>query len=318
MSHRSSSFRPACLLIGAIAAGMCAGAAGLLEVDGITRTRGIPFLGARLVILDGSGATEVIEVGLEHFQRSLPLGSTFLFEYTREGCVTKQLYFDTNVPVDALAPEPYLFPFELTLEPPPPGQHFEYAGPVGYIRYHAELNDFAYDKDYSRRVDPAMVERMRGVQRTLAITMGGAILPIHTNETAVTVEPATPEEMMLVDGARARLAVDAPLVHPTGSRRMERLERLPVRKTVLSMAPHPIALPIAAMDAIPERSPPPMNTSRSEDVIVERLRVTRIIRLTHAGCTSEYRRVEHHFGAVYYFKDGKSCTQWLFDQETAD
>src|SRR5436189_56048 len=55
---------------------------------------------------------------------------------------------------------PFDFPFQVTLEPRPDGQRFEYAGPVGYIRYYPERKDFGYDTDYSRKADPILAKRM--------------------------------------------------------------------------------------------------------------------------------------------------------------
>jgi hypothetical protein len=58
-------------------------------------------------------------------------------------------------------------------------------------------------------------------------------------------------------------------------------------------------------------------SGRSEELIVEKRRVTRIVRITQDGHTSEYRQVTHQFGQVFYFKDGESCSRWQYEHETA-
>ncbi len=57
-----------------------------------------------------------------------------------------------------------------------------------------------------------------------------------------------------------------------------------------------------------------MGTYREEELQVEKLRVTKIVRLYEAGHLTEYRRVENSYGPVYYFCDGLSCSQHEYER----
>lgn len=54
---------------------------------------------------------------------------------------------------------------------------------------------------------------------------------------------------------------------------------------------------------------------RTEDLVVEAGKVTTIIRLESEGVTSEYRRVYHKWGGTFFFKNGATCTQQVFENE---
>lgn len=54
---------------------------------------------------------------------------------------------------------------------------------------------------------------------------------------------------------------------------------------------------------------------RTEDLIVETGKVTTVVKLTVGGKQTEYRRVYHKWGGVYYFKDGQPCTALQYEQE---
>ena len=76
------------------------------------------------------------------------------------------------------------------------------------------------------------------------------------------------------------------------------------------------ARPVSRMeqDDVPEHLRPV--SVRNEDLIVEPSRVTKLITYETAGVGTEYRKVTHKWGGVYYFKDGISCSQEIFDRET--
>jgi hypothetical protein len=63
---------------------------------------------------------------------------------------------------------------------------------------------------------------------------------------------------------------------------------------------------VSAMPVVDERD-------RSEQLIVEPRSVTTIIRLQEQGHTTEYRRVSHAYGAVYFFRNGESVTEREFE-----
>jgi hypothetical protein len=73
--------------------------------------------------------------------------------------VTKQIYFDTSVPVERHA-STMEFPFKVTLNPEGRDGVFAYAGPVGIVRYIAAIDDFGYETDYTLKAGAPMVDRI--------------------------------------------------------------------------------------------------------------------------------------------------------------
>ncbi len=55
---------------------------------------------------------------------------------------------------------------------------------------------------------------------------------------------------------------------------------------------------------------------RNEEVLIEPSRVTAIVTMSVGDHTDEYRKVTHKFGAQYYFKNGATCTQEVYQRET--
>lgn len=54
---------------------------------------------------------------------------------------------------------------------------------------------------------------------------------------------------------------------------------------------------------------------RHEELVVEPNKVMTVVRLEHEQGSTEYRRVVHKWGAVFYFKNGESCTQQVYERE---
>lgn len=54
---------------------------------------------------------------------------------------------------------------------------------------------------------------------------------------------------------------------------------------------------------------------RTEDLLVEAGKVTTVVKLETAGKLTEYRRVYHKWGGVFYFKDGQPCTALIYETE---
>jgi len=227
----------------------------VLEVDGILRVKSLGMDGARMVIIDENGGTEVVEQGLSRFRRSLPLQTSVLIAFERPGCVTKQLYFDTRVPAAHMDKAPFTFPFQVTLEPLPPGQDFEYAGPVGYIRYYENIGDFAYDTDYRKKADPMLAERMRTVMTELPEpTTRKSIKAAKSAQRERVEEAVAPRDPYNV--LVPTKASHAPLVHLTGDQPMPAPPPAPGPASEPAPGPPPEATPAA--EAPPEEAAEPM------------------------------------------------------------
>lgn len=55
--------------------------------------------------------------------------------------------------------------------------------------------------------------------------------------------------------------------------------------------------------------------NRMEDLVVDAGKVTTIVKLESEGVTTEYRRVYHKWGGTFFFKNGATCTQQVYEQE---
>lgn len=68
-------------------------------------------------------------------------------------------------------------------------------------------------------------------------------------------------------------------------------------------------------------APPAIDGSdvvRDEELIVEPSRVTTVVTLSTGDRKDEYRKVVHKWGGLYYFKNGNTCTQEVYDREARD
>lgn len=85
------------------------------------------------------------------------------------------------------------------------------------------------------------------------------------------------------------------------------------------MAEEPSRVAKARTIANEEVKPEPLATDadlfRTEDLIVEANKVTTVVKLEVGGRTTEYRRIAHKWGGVYYFKDGQACSALVYESE---
>jgi len=54
---------------------------------------------------------------------------------------------------------------------------------------------------------------------------------------------------------------------------------------------------------------------REEELIIEPNKVMTVVRLAQGVQHTEYKKVIHKWGATYYFKNGETCTQQIYDRE---
>lgn len=132
---------------------------GFLRADGILAVKGAAATTAKVTIVPFSAPAYTLPVGTRHFELHLPLNDYYLASFTREGCPTKEVYFDASVPVEFTDGE-FTFPFKVTLEHMSEDLIFEYEAPVGYVRYIHGLRDFGYETQYIVKVKEELRERM--------------------------------------------------------------------------------------------------------------------------------------------------------------
>ncbi len=71
----------------------------------------------------------------------------------------------------------------------------------------------------------------------------------------------------------------------------------------------------ASLEERPAEIPIERTYSRNEELLVEPTRVVTIVRLGVDDVITEYRRVAHKWGDIFYFKDGKPCTALVYQTE---
>lgn len=358
----SSILRTTILPISLIVALGASAARGVLKADGIIRVMGADLQSAKVTIVPGNAAAYSLPVSSKHITLDLPLDDVYLISVEREGCPTKEVQFDTRVPVDMHASE-FQFPFLVTLEHLSQERMFAYNGPVGFVRYDHTLKDFGYETNYVVRVDEDLNQRMKmikatGVDPKLMAPISSAIaidrprgaysaaLGTFESMSSGTVAPnvnEVPRLVHLVSGPRkaeespvmreAALPVLAPVIPvlrsaPVPGKKPIVAEVAPMLNAaplVVPKAPSLVRVATAAPSAVgvqEAKAIAPDATdefSRTDELIKEPRRVTRIVRLTEpTGTVEEYRMVTHAFGAVFYFQDSRSITERDFAQAIAE
>lgn len=315
---------------GAMAMSIMAFGVPQLHLDGILIVKGLPLEGSQVIVITRDGEAQVLTRGLARFTLDLDLQKDYLVSFQRPGCVSKQLRFNTNVPVENLNPEGYRFPFQVTLEPAPEGQSMEYAGPVGYIQFDAKLNDFSYNTDYrilkddflTKELERAQAELNAKVQPVPSVGPGlakdeGSMVPKHKLPMVEAVDP------VMHDMVASVVSRTPPMVHVLGTSAIT--SRTPANRPDQTAADHP-APPSPPVPARPEAvatkaSSEPLHPERAvaveKEVQVDSLHVTTIIRFQKGASTDEYRRVVSYYGGTTYFKNGQACSEDTFQRSVA-
>ncbi|MCO6483753.1 MAG: hypothetical protein J5I62_13265 [Flavobacteriales bacterium] len=297
-----------------------------LLVDVKVIVKGLPMEGTRVIVVSRDTEQQVVDENPSHFRLELGLQKEYLFSFERPGCMSKQLRFNTAVPPDRLSPRGFSFPFQVTLEPVPPGQRMEYAGPVGYIHFDEATGNFGYSTDYRIQRDAVMQERLESVRAKLDVPAavvrasrsgknGG---PEGMAVSRLQAEDTGPKALHLGERTAPMVSRVAPKVHvladpdddflPGSSERPTEatgaLERPRVRDVHPRMEDSGPSGPIASRDPVRIGS----------EVKVERLHVTTIVTRQDGLMCTEYRRVVSYYGGVTYFRDGRPCSAEVYEQ----
>jgi hypothetical protein len=71
----------------------------------------------------------------------------------------------------------------------------------------------------------------------------------------------------------------------------------------------------ADQDLLPAQADADQEVERSQEVVAEGNKVTTVITVRRGATVTEYRRVSHKWGGVYYFKQGLPTTQMVYERE---
>ncbi|MFZ1686494.1 MAG: hypothetical protein WAU70_03670 [Flavobacteriales bacterium] len=299
----------------------CAANDNYLAIDGRLRVHGASLEGARVTVFHEGRTSGVLTNDVARINMQLDLQSSYLLSFERAGCITKQLLFDTHVPTNALGAAPFSFPFKVTLEAMPVNSTLQYAGPVGLIRYSEAKADFDHDSKYTLveiddlliatlpaavptppvrmhegldRMDPirsGLPEMPRSIIPDRTVSMG---LPIAHSDRKETAATRTITGATVTAKASPGIATALPIPKSVrSSNNKDSITRVEDRRT---KAPEVLAFA----------------DGRMEECHAEKLRVTTVVRITAKGHTTEYRRVAHRYGPVYYFHNGSSCSETTY------
>ncbi|MEX1131827.1 MAG: hypothetical protein WEC15_01255 [Flavobacteriales bacterium] len=346
MSIQAPILRIACLFALAFGWGdAVSGARGTLHLDGILQIRGGAAPSARIVVLPTGGMPYAMDNVSGPFKMSLPLDGTYLLSFEREGLVTKQVYFDTSVPLGKHESE-LSFLFKVTLFSLGANDVYEYAGPVGFVHYEASEQDFDYETDYTLKPGMPMFRRittlMAQMQDRGADGLPKAAVVTYSASNTSAGSMTVPEEGVSTLVQSENIGTEqgmAALIHAPGEALVEIAEELPTRSA------KPEATPIlgnkeeektnddpALGDTMATTvEPPHIQLQRNgaigtemdprdlpaEELIVERNRVITVVRVTEAtGQVSEFRRVADRHGMVVHFRDGVQIPEQLYRDST--
>jgi hypothetical protein len=317
---------------------------GKLHADGIITVNGANAEESQVTVIPGNGPAYTLEKGTLRFMLEFELDQRYLVIFEHPECLTKQLYFDTDVPDDYLFDQ-YSFPFQVILEKTN-NENIAYAGPVGYIMYMEAVNDFDYETDYTLTIDEKLKEEMERYQAPRKVEPSAIVTPpvkaptssnsasVVSATAAVTTTPTDVKpEPVAVKADRTEpppqviepVEVDAPVSKaPAPAAPVAiKVENVPVsaEETLVDKKVQPVERkdvtkePVApAVERVVEE---PKQAGREEELIVDRKQVTTIVRITDdGGHTTEYRRVAHKFGAVFYFMEEQSITERMYYEHT--
>ncbi|MBP6312990.1 MAG: hypothetical protein WAR83_15250 [Flavobacteriales bacterium] len=312
-----SSFLNPVLLALALSASIAAYGEGVgrlhLKVD--LRIEAVLLDEARIILLPENGEAKLMENLGTSIDFDLDLGTSYLIEFQRPGCVSRQLMVDTRVAGNASVTS-LIAQANMKLVIPKRGQDFEFDGPVGYIYFNETAGSFLYHTDYRAVGEQYMVDRMNTEREHFARPDALVVVP----KRGYVIHPGYEYGTKVATGVN-----NAPLVHRTGRHTPEDefiqfTEKAPF--AILVTPPEAsvalsIPAPIAPMAAVSEPAQPIAASvmdvhTINEELIVSRSRIIKEVKVLRDGRTSTYRKVTERYGAVYYFKDGVSCSEHVY------
>lgn len=318
--------------------------AGKLHADGMLTVNGANAKESQVTVIPSNGTAYTLEKGSLSFMLEFELDQRYLVIFEHPECLTKQLYFDTEVPDDYLYDQ-YSFPFQVILEKNR-DENVSYAGPVGYIMYMDAVNDFDYETDYTLTIDEKLREEMERYQTPRKVEPSAIAAPpvkaptsssatvvsattamLTTAPTLVKPEPVTVKADRTAPAPQMiePVVVDAPVIKaPAPAAPVTiKVEDVPVstEEVVVERKVQPVERKVAIEEpvapAVERVVEEPKQAGREEELIVDKKQVTTIVRITDdGGHTTEYRRVAHKFGAVFYFMEEQSITERMYYEHT--
>jgi hypothetical protein len=297
------------------------GQRGTLSADRIIRLKGTTSGTTLVTVMPGTAPAYRISPANAQLVLDLVLEETYVLTFQHPGCVTKQLYVDTSIPIDMRTTD-FHFPLMVVLEHH--AEPFTYAGPVGFIFYQHRIADFSYSMDHTIVVDTRFKERMDELEHTGVDPRSAHHGYTATSSPPIPVATGRPNASPQIGTMAPLVAHTGPLVHRVVAQRPTVDAVNEQAGPFAHLASVGLTLPAAALEppaADPTPTfigPIPTASATAErwstiDLLVEGRRITTIIRIGDGEAPStEYRRVLYTTGAAYFFQDGRSISELTY------
>ncbi len=313
--------------------------ADILVAEALIKVKGAGWEGTRITILPEFGEPYQIPMTSNRFELELGLQASYLIRAEHPECPTKEVFFDCRVPV-LLESWDFEFPFEITLEKFTGDRSFTYSQPVGLVFFDTAEEDFAYSTDYSRIMNATSIAPMQVRMNNSASLVSGSdlgavsdrIMPAsdqsHEMETEriktipttklETRKIATLEPYAEVKGVFAMDDYVVPVTTPATASSSKKIE-LPTREPIRPVSNRKLSPIKKESEAIvssrtiytPESSASDCGTHLFES------HTNRVVVIDHVpvpdGC-AELRKVVHSYGEVFYFQNGRSITEPVYNE----
>lgn len=213
-------------------------------------------------------------------------GKEYMILASKKGLVTKKILFSTeNISEGRVANRSYTFLIEISLFEEADGLDISLLeNPVGKIIYNDKINDFEVDKKYARSIRP----ELKMLQKELL-----AIRKKSEKEKMI-------EKVNLANAKKAKENKVIPFTvsgaKPLSAVRKPATEALETAYRSLPSIEHP--------DAVTEETIMDGNKKIIIRIVIQK------------GRSIEYKMVAHPWGAVFYFKNGRSIAKHIFELET--
>lgn len=324
-------------------------------INGRLKVDGGGLDGCRMVVYKNGEKDRTISTDLNKFSLELDLGANYVLSFEKSGFVTKKLQFNTRLPATATSEGLTPFQFVVSLFKQYEGMNtVVFNQPVGMIRYDPLQGDFDYDTDYTKSIQSALAEAQAEVERKqqeearaeaeqtkqqqqqakelakqqAAADKAKAEEAKAAQQLAKAEPKPKPEPKPALPAATVAAAVAAP--KPERTVRAPAPARPSTLPTPAAMAEARRETPTVVLEEAsrvqvakahglqeprPKFEPAATPLVRHQDVIVNPNEVVTVIKLEQGPVVNEYRRVVRKYSGVFYFKNGRSCSQLTYEQE---
>lgn len=270
------------------------------------------------------------------FDFILQFNHVYLFTFSKPGYVTKKILIDTHIPDDKVAEGKKFDPFEFIVtvfSQTDSENKYAYNQPVARIHYSEFIDEFDYDTDYTKSMQARFdaeenadkekeKEADKAKQEEIPVVVE-EIIEEEPKEVAVisprggTVTRKKVEAKVDLD-IRNKIKAKADKDKREVIRPGVAVDKRPKRKTVPKINPDAKnAQPNLGTDTKPET-----NSSMYRHKTVDNYREHNMnITLTTFTVDADniiYKKVEHDWGGVFYFKDGICIGSWAYESEISE